>query len=226
MEIILGETAGFCFGVANAVNKTIEELEKNKKKYCLGKLVHNEKVTNELVDKGLILINDIMEAPAFSDVIIRAHGVEPIVYEKAKEKNINIIDLTCPIILKIHDIVSEYAKQGYFVILTGNKNHPETVGSKGFAGENSVIVENENELEAIKDKIKKNDIKKILLVSQTTFSVEKFNNIEKELVNIDRNIEIEVRRTICNATATRQKETENISKKVDLMIIIGREKQF
>ena len=96
MEILVGKTAGFCAGVINAVSKTEAELRKNKKLYCLGELTHNSVVMENLKQNGLNVIEQLEEVPSGENVVIRAHGVPPEIYEQAKQKNINLIDLTCP----------------------------------------------------------------------------------------------------------------------------------
>ena len=115
MEIIIGKTAGFCFGVANAVNKTIEKLNECNEIYCLGELVHNKQVIEEIQRKGLNVIDNIEQAK--QNVIIRAHGAEKQIYNKAQNKGIRIIDLTCPKVLKIHKIAEEYSKKGYYILI-------------------------------------------------------------------------------------------------------------
>ena len=109
MEIFIGKTAGFCFGVANAVNKTSKILKEKSNVYCLGELVHNKQVTEELEKNGLKIIHNIDFAR--NNLIIRAHGAEKDIYEKAKKMNLNILDLTCPKVLKIHSIAEEYSKK-------------------------------------------------------------------------------------------------------------------
>lgn len=220
MEIIIGKTAGFCFGVANAVNKTEKFLNESQDTCCLGELVHNKQVIQELEEKGLKTINNIKQAK--QNVIIRAHG-EPIkTYEEAKKLGINILDLTCPKVLKIHNIATEYSNNGYYILLIGQKEHPETIGTKSYCG-NSSIIENKEEIKDVLNKVYNSDIKKVLVLSQTTYSIEKFNVIvdfiKEELEG--KNIELEIKNTICNATKLRQEETEKIAKIVELMIIIG-----
>ena len=221
MEIIIGKTAGFCFGVANAVNKTEKFLNENKDICCLGELVHNKQVIQELEDKGLRTINNIKQAK--QNVIIRAHG-EPIkTYQEAKELGINILDLTCPKVLKIHNIATEYSNNGYYIVLIGQKEHPETIGTISYCGKNSSIIQNKEEIKDVLNKVYNSDIKKVLVLSQTTYSIEKFNVIV-DLIKGElkgKNIELEIKNTICNATKLRQEETEKIAKVVELMIIIG-----
>lgn len=220
MELIIGKTAGFCFGVANAVNKTKESLKKYKDLYCLGELVHNKDVTNELKNEGLIFIDGIKNAK--KNVIIRAHGEPQETYKQAQELNLNIIDLTCPKVITIHNIVKEYASNGYYIFLIGQKEHPETIGTKSYCGANVDIIENETQVDSAINKVLNSKIKKVLVISQTTFSVESFNNIIKEITSkIGVVAKIEVKNTICNATKLRQEETSKIAKKVDAMIIIG-----
>lgn len=220
MEIIIGKSAGFCFGVSNAVNKTIDLLtEESKQMYCLGELVHNKQVTEELQNKGLKIINDVEEAK--ENVIIRSHGVTNEVYEKAKNMGLKIIDLTCPKVLKIHNIAKEYANKGYYIFLIGNKIHPETIGTISYCGKNSRIIEKEEDIELALQEFNNSNIDKLLVIAQTTFSIEKFNKITKIIEEQTKEKNIEIKKTICDATNQRQLETEQISKEVDLMIIIG-----
>ena len=220
MEIIVGETAGFCYGVKNAVDKTKEKLEKQKNIYCLGELVHNNQVTQDLEKQGLVIINNIEKAE--ENVIIRSHGVPKETYDKAKELKLEVIDLTCPNVLKIHNIVKEYFLKGYYIFIIGQKDHAETIGTVSYCKENSTILEKEEDIEKAIENFKKSNLEKLLIVSQTTFSVEKFNEIVKNIEkNINKDIELKVKNTICNATSIRQKETQKIAKQVELMIIIG-----
>ena len=221
MELIIGKTAGFCFGVRNAVDKTYEEINNNTKDlYCLGELVHNEKIVEDITKKGVITVESISEIPNNSSVIIRAHGVEPSTYNIAKEKNLKIIDLTCPKVARVHELAEEFANDGYYIMLIAEKEHAETIGTKGFCKKNSTIVENIEDVEtAIKD-FEASNLNKIAIISQTTFSVEKFDTIVQNIKSRV-NCKVEVKNTICNATEMRQAETEELSKKVDLMISIG-----
>lgn len=220
MKIIIGKTSGFCHGVKNAVDKATEEVEKSKKKvYCLGELVHNKHVTNILQEKGLIFIENIEEAK--EKTIIRAHGVTKNTYQKAQKLKIELKDLTCPKVLKIHDLVEKYAKNGYYIFLVGIANHPETIGTYSFCGKYSSIIENIYDLEQVVTKFEETNIKKALLITQTTFNLKKFEEISKRLKEMLEKIELKVINTICLSTELRQKEAEELSQKVDLMLIIG-----
>lgn len=220
MEIVLGKTAGFCYGVRNAVMKAEEKLKEHKQVSCLGELVHNGQVIKKLASLGMNVVERIEDAN--KKVIIRAHGIAKEVYNKAKKLNIEIFDFTCPSVLKIHNIAEEYANKGYYIFLIGGKKHPETLGTISFCGDNSYLLENEEEIEEAVEKLKQSNIKKLFIIVQTTFSLEKFETMIEEIKSkIDKDMEIEVRNTICNATRIRQEETSEISKNVECMIIIG-----
>ena len=220
MEIILGKTAGFCYGVKRAVEGAKEELKKKKNLYCLGEVVHNGQVLKSLEKEGMTFIEKKEEAK--KDVVIRAHGIPKEIYEYFDKNNVNVIDYTCPNVLKIHNIAKEHSKLGYYIFLTGSKKHPENIGTISYCGNNYSVIEDLEDIEEALTKLNKSKIKKLLLISQTTFSLEKFNII-KEKINesIDKNIVVEVKNTICMATKVRQEETSKISKNVDCMIIIG-----
>ena len=226
MEVIIGNNAGFCYGVKNAVDKTIKELEERKceKVYCLGELVHNKQVVEKLEKMGLMTVQNVSELSKASSkndkVIIRAHGVSKSVYQKIEEKGYNVIDLTCPNVLNIHKIVREYIDKGYYVLLIGKKDHPEILGTYGWCKNKCSIIETIDDVlsENVRKAVDEHD--KILVVAQTTFRVEKFNDIVSEVKNICKGI-IEIKNTICNATKIRQEETERLAKDVDYMVIIG-----
>lgn len=217
MEIIIGKTAGFCFGVKNAVDNTLEELKKEKEVYCLGELVHNKQVTDELISKGAIFIDDIEQAK--NKAIIRAHGVPQIVYEKAKELKIELKDLTCPKVFAIHKLAIKYSSENYYIFLVGQKAHPETIGNASFCGAHFSIIETLDDIECEIEKFRRTELKNAVILAQTTISLEKFNNIVEILKKHIENIE--VKNTICASTRLRQEETVEMAKKVDCMIVVG-----
>ena len=219
MEIIIGKTAGFCFGVKNAVTKAYEELEKTGKAFCLGELVHNKQVTDELINKGMVFIDSLDETNG--NVIIRSHGVEKKIYKEAEDRNIELVDLTCPKVLHIHNIAEEYAEKDYFILLIGKVEHPEMIGTISFCGANHFVIENEEQIEEAVKQFEKSGKRHALVIAQTTFSLEKFNLIVEKLKKLIVPNNLEIKNTICNATKERQEETEKIAKQVDAMIIVG-----
>ena len=238
MEIILGKMAGFCYGVNNAVTKAEEYVKnnRNKKIYCLGELVHNGQVVKKLEEAGLM--NWYNELPdgfeKEATVIIRAHGEPKSTYEFMKNNNIEILDLTCPNVVAIHKLVEDSIEKGFYIFLIGQKSHPEAIGTHGFCKGNCSIIENEEDIDSAFAEISNKGKDKILVVAQTTFSLEKFYKICEDIqnqvndynnkVNYEHGkseITLQIKNTICNATKLRQEETENISKDVNYMIIIG-----
>ena len=221
MEVIVGKTAGFCFGVKRAVEGSEKIIENTQEDvYCLGEIVHNRDVVEGLKAKGLKFIDNIQESKG--KTIIRAHGVTKEVYEYAKQNEIELIDYTCPNVLKIHDIAKEYKQKGYFICLCGSKTHPENIGTLSYCGKNVSVIDNEDDTFEAIENLKRTGIKKLLLISQTTFSLEKFYIIqeilEKELPS---DVKFVKKNTICKATELRQLETKEIAQEVQYMIIIG-----
>lgn len=224
MEIIIGKTAGFCYGVKRAVEGSIEEIKKQKGQiYCLGELIHNNEVIKDLEKQGLKFIENIEEVKDNkARVIVRAHGIDKEIYQKAKEKGIELIDYTCPNVLKIHKIAEEYQKKGYYIFLVGVTGHPETIATMSYCGKNMSLIVQEDDIEnAIKD-LEKSRIKNVLVLVQTTYSVHKFEKIVEIIKSqLKKDIQMVIKNTICLTSEQRQKETEEISKKVYNMVIIG-----
>lgn len=228
MEIIVAKSAGFCFGVKRAVDSVYEilenfnneknsEISKNVKIYSIGPIIHNEKVMEDLKNKGLVEIDDIDEIKKIknSKVIIRTHGIEKNIFEVLKSNKNEIIDLTCPFVKKIHKTVEEYSEKNYKIIVIGDKNHPEVKGIVSYADTDIIAVKDENDVKNVHfDKFDN-----ILIVFQTTMNVK----IGKKLIDIFSNLfyNIIVCNTICNATEDRQKEVYDLSKECEAMLIIG-----
>ncbi|MDO5382401.1 MAG: 4-hydroxy-3-methylbut-2-enyl diphosphate reductase [Eubacteriales bacterium] len=215
-EIVLAKSAGFCFGVHRAVD-TVYERASQKNIYTYGPIIHNEEVVKDLENKGVKSIesvDEISDAPN-STVIIRSHGVSKNVYDEIKHKGCDIVDATCPFVLKIHRIVEEESRQGKQIIIIGNENHPEVEGIMGWSHNKAFVIDSAEKL----NNIKLDPDKEIVIVSQTTFNYNKF----EELVEIikEKSYNVSIRNTICNATEERQTEARNIAKKVDAMIVIG-----
>ena len=220
MEVVIGKMAGFCAGVENAVKKAEECIKEKENVYCLGELVHNKQVIEELEKKGMKTVETLEEIPEWAIVIFRAHGEPEKRYEEAKQKKLEIKDLTCGKVTVIHRKV-EKEKANSFIIILGKKKHPEVIGTKGFAGSNSYVVESEDDILDAYMEYEKTNLGRVYVVGQTTISSKKFDDlaieIEKNFIEAD----VIIDKTICNATEVRQKETEEMSKKFHTMIIIG-----
>ncbi|MBR4230852.1 MAG: 4-hydroxy-3-methylbut-2-enyl diphosphate reductase [Bacilli bacterium] len=224
MEIIIAKEAGFCFGVKRAVDGAYNETQnKDKKIYCLGEIVHNNNVINQLKKEGITFAQSIDEIKEDNiKLIIRAHGIDRKIYNVAKKRNFEVIDFTCPLVKKTHDIAEKYHKIGYYIFLIGSKNHPEIIGTSSHCGKNYSVIESEEELRKEINNINSLKIEKLLVIVQTTFSKSKFALFEKIIrETINPKINLLINNTICNATGNRQLETEKLSKMVDLLIVVG-----
>ena len=215
MQIIVAYTAGFCFGVKRAVDQAYEAVKNsNKPIYTLGPLIHNPQVVEDLNQKGVKVIHNLKElADDNSVVIIRTHGVPKSDYEYLEQRGIDFIDLTCPYVKKIHNIVHKAYKAGQGIIIVGDKNHPEVIGINGWCGGEAIVIdsaEQANELDPARP---------YCLVAQTTINQGLYNEILLKLKEMP--LIIEEHHTICDATSKRQNEAIEIAKKVDLMIVIG-----
>lgn len=213
-KVILAENAGFCFGVQRAVETSIDIKKKyNKKIYTLGPLIHNSDVVSFLEQNDIYAIdyeniNDLQEGDV---VIIRSHGIPEAVFNDLKSRGLEVIDATCPFVTNIQKKVKKYSKEGYNIIIVGDKNHPEVIGINGWCDNKATITKN--------GEFNKELSNKICAVSQTT---EKKENWDKTLDAInDGTREVLSFNTICSATEVRQKSADDLSKEVDAMIVIG-----
>ncbi|CDC12506.1 4-hydroxy-3-methylbut-2-enyl diphosphate reductase [Clostridium sp. CAG:413] len=217
--MILAKTAGFCFGVDRAVNMAYELANSDARAATLGQLIHNSLVTDDLAAKGVRIISSPAEAQRGETVIIRAHGVAAEVYEELKGTGAEICDATCPFVKKIHRIVAENSGEDTEVFIAGDPNHPEVIGIKGHCKGEVNIFNSEAELDEIIKNDGKNYDKRIIAVSQTTFSQKVWKICKEKIKKYYTNAKIFD--TICFATRERQDEAALISKQSDMMIIIG-----
>jgi len=220
------KNAGFCYGVERAYKLAIKELKENKNTvYSLGDLIHNKQVVEELNELGAKPIKKVGEVSNEKNksIIIRAHGVSKEINQELKDNDMKIVDATCPFVKVPQNAVKEYGNKGYFIFIAGDEGHPEVEGIKSYVDENQRIITNNIEdlskkLEKL-EKIKKKLPKKATLVSQTTLSFEILSEIALFLMkDIE---ELVVINSICDATNIRQKETRELAKTSDIMIIIG-----
>ena len=220
MEVVVGKLAGFCFGVNHAVVEANKLIDNEKNVYCLGEIVHNAQVIEKLEAKGMKTVESLDEVPDGSTVIFRAHGEAESVYKKAESKNLKVVDLTCGKVKAIHINVSRN-KVDSFIIIIGKKTHPEVIGIKGFAGENSFVIQSEDDILDAYMEYEKTNLGKVFVVSQTTFSSARFDDIREEIETNFCEAEVVVDKTICDATENRQLETRQLAKEIHKMVVIG-----
>lgn len=216
MEIYISENAGFCFGVKRAIELTDIALETNVKTYSLGPLIHNPQEVERLEEKGLKKFNNVdelKEIKSKQNIIVRSHGETKKNKNLIIEKKYNLIDATCPILFSIYNRIIEAEKNGYTIVIIGDKNHPEILAMKGQLKTDPIIINNETEAKNVKNR------EKLYVISQTTNLIEKFSLLSAIIE--DSNTDVVIKNTICNATKIRQESTIELSKKVEAMIVIG-----
>jgi (E)-4-hydroxy-3-methyl-but-2-enyl pyrophosphate reductase len=210
LTVKVAKSAGFCFGVENAVSIALSNAGKNA--HILGDLIHNEEVIKKLKEKGLNIVRDLAKIPDYATVIIRSHGVGEEIIDTLKKRRCKIINATCPYVEKIHKLVNDHYKKGYKIVIIGNPGHPEVEGINGWCGNSAEIIESIQDIDRLKED-------KYCVVVQTTFDFTTFREIAETLKN--RFKIVAIYETICYTTKVRQEEAYKLAKECDVMLVIG-----
>ncbi len=216
-RIIIGEKAGFCFGVKRAVDTALAAASEHGRVYTLGPLIHNKDVISELREKGVIPVDDPRDAEGC--IVIRSHGVPESTYREIAELGLKCVDATCPYVERIHRTVAKYSSEGSDVLVCGDKEHPEVIGILGYARGRAEAVRNVSELNELINSDKSFGAKSLIVVVQTTFDMCKWTDLQEIIKKHYTNPQIFD--TICRATADRQSEAHALAKECDAMIVIG-----
>lgn len=225
MKVEVARSAGFCFGVRRAVEICAQQAQNGKKPvYTYGPIIHNEQVVSGMEKKGVHVINGPEELGRITrgTVIIRSHGVGKKIYDQINAQGLALVDATCPFVKKIHRIVQERTFRGEEVVIIGDARHPEVEGIVGWARGPVTVIGNEQEARAFAEAPENSgsQIKKLTIVSQTTFNSSKFHNLV-EIIRKKRYYVLDILNTICNATEDRQAEAKELASRSDVMIVIG-----
>ncbi|WP_026766021.1 4-hydroxy-3-methylbut-2-enyl diphosphate reductase [Selenomonas ruminantium] len=212
MEVILADYLGFCYGVKRAVTIAQENASADGTSSTLGPIIHNPQVVERLKTQGVGTVDALAEMDK-GTVIIRSHGVGPEIYEEAERRGLNLVDATCPHVKKAQLSAKKLADSSCKVVIVGEKKHPEVHSIFEWSGGKAVVVETEEEAEAL------DSCAKLGVVCQTTFSGDKFKSIVTRL--LDKSRDVHIQRTICTATDQRQKAALELAAKVDMMLVIG-----
>lgn len=219
MNIILAKPRGFCAGVTRA----IETVERAIKKfgapvYVRHEIVHNKFVVESLKTKGAIFVDEVDQIPQGAITIFSAHGVSDKVEADSLARGLDVIDATCPLVSKVHREAKKYEDEGYELILIGHRGHPEVEGTSGRVKKEVILVTDENDAKTVE--VKNPD--KISYVTQTTLSVDDTKKIvdilEKRFPKMQQGL---ATKDICYATQNRQDAVRNLSKMVDILLVIG-----
>jgi 4-hydroxy-3-methylbut-2-enyl diphosphate reductase len=213
MEIIIAKDSGLCYGVKRAIQIAKEtRSEKKGKVFTLGDLIHNPQVIHDLEQQGIQSLGSLDELSE-GTVIIRSHGVSPDTYKKIQEKNIHVVDATCPTVKRIQRLVEALAKDEEEIVIVGDRNHPETRGLIGYSQGKGFIVESEVKAKKLPKK------KRRAVLAQSTQDMNLFQKVAAALM--ENTEELRVFNTICQSTQTRQKSTSELASRVDTLFIIG-----
>jgi 4-hydroxy-3-methylbut-2-enyl diphosphate reductase len=214
MEIFIAKRAGFCFGVKRAIDISFDiAKEIPEGVYTFGPIIHNPQVIEKLKAEGIFPLEDIrsLSDKKIRALIIRTHGIPYQLYDTISSQAFRVIDATCPFVKNAQRYAQLLKENGYQVLVLGDKCHPEVKGIMSYAGEDVIVVDENTRLPRLKTKVG--------VVVQTTQPIEA---LKKLLANIIEHVkEVKVYNTICNSTALRLKETAEMARKVDVMIVVG-----
>ena len=217
LQVTIDGDSGFCFGVVYAIDMAEEILAEQGYLYCLGDIVHNDEEVERLKAKGLRIISH-EELPSLENekVLIRAHGEAPETYKIALEKNITLIDASCPVVLKLQNRIKNSSDDKEQILIFGKHGHAEVIALQGQTNNNALVFQDLAELDQV-------DLPKTFtLYSQTTKSTEKFYQIKEELLN--RGYEIKANDTICRQVSNRDKELPEFVKNFDKVVFVSGKK--
>jgi (E)-4-hydroxy-3-methyl-but-2-enyl pyrophosphate reductase len=218
MKVIVSKTSGYCSGVKRAIKTLDDSIVKfgaNGTVFTMGDIIHNPEVIDKYKKMGVFPVSKIDGLKRNDNLVIRSHGVPPEIIEKLNQKGVNVLNATCTFVLKVHKLAEQFSKKGYFLVLIGDKNHPEMIGIKGnITGDSFTIINSMEEAENISPQ------KKIAILSQTTQTREKILMISKKILEKIKD-EVVVLNTTCKAVELRQMEAAFLAEKADIMIVIG-----
>ena len=214
MKVYLGVPRGFCAGVVRAIDLVELALEKyGAPIYVKHQIVHNPHVVADLEDKGAITVEDVDEIPRGSRVVFSAHGSPPSDFQKAKKRNLEVVDATCPLVIKVHNEAKKYSREGRKLVLVGHRGHQEVKGTMG-----------QSDMELVDDResgpgLGWDEDTPVAILTQTTLSVD---DTQRSIDTIkDSFNDVLVRNDLCYATTNRQNAVKAISDHVDLFLVIG-----
>src|SRR5579884_1285779 len=217
-KIILLKPRGFCAGVVRAIDVVRIALDLyGAPIYVRKEIVHNRHVVDELRRAGAIFVEELSEVPEGARVIFSAHGVSPAVRAEAKERRLQVIDATCPLVTKVHLEAVRFAKQGYTIVLIGHRDHDEVIGTLGEAPESTVLVSDVADV----DRLQVPDPDRVAYLTQTTLSLDETSDIVRRLRERFPNIIGPKTQDICYATENRQLAVKAVAPLCQTLLVVG-----
>ena len=217
-RVLLAKPRGYCAGVDRAVQTVERALETyGAPIYVRKQIVHNKHVVSELEKRGAIFVEENEEVPEGATVIFSAHGVAPVVYDEAKQRNLRAIDATCPLVTKVHHEAKRFAAEDYDILLIGHEGHEEVIGTAGEAPEHIQLVDGPDGV----DKVTVRDPEKVVWLSQTTLSVDETLETVARLKQKLPMLQSPPSDDICYATQNRQQVVKQVAPECDVVIVVG-----
>lgn len=219
MEIFLARTQGFCAGVASAVEIVEKSLEKyGAPLYVYHEIVHNTYVVADFRQRGVVFVEDVDDVPNGARIIFSAHGIPPAVIEKARDRKLQFIDATCPLVTKVHKEAVKFSQNHHQIVLIGHKGHQELIGTAGYVIPQLLhIVENEQDIEELGI----DPGEEVAYLTQTTLSVDETRGLIEKLKAKYPRLIAPPRADICYATQNRQDAVKELAQSCDIIIICG-----
>ena len=217
-KIFLLKPRGFCAGVVRAIDVVKIALDLyGPPVYVRKEIVHNKHVVDELRGAGAVFVEELDEVPMGARAIFSAHGVAPSVRKQARERNLDVIDATCPLVTKVHLEAVRFARDGYSIVLIGHKDHDEVIGTLGEVPDRSYLVETVDDV----DVLDLPDPARVRYLTQTTLSLDETRDIVSRLEERFPLIQGAQTQDICYATENRQMAVKAVSELVDLLLVVG-----
>jgi 4-hydroxy-3-methylbut-2-enyl diphosphate reductase len=217
-KIILLRPRGFCAGVVRAIDVVKIALNLyGAPIYVRKEIVHNRHVVDELREAGAIFVEELSEVPLGARVIFSAHGVSPAVRQEAKERQLQVIDATCPLVTKVHLEAVKFAKKGFTIVLIGHKDHDEVIGTLGEAPEETVLVSTVEDV----DRMEIRDPQRVSYITQTTLSLDETRDIVERLTQKYPKIQGPAAQDICYATENRQVAVKAVVPMCETLLVVG-----
>src|SRR5688500_15490520 len=218
MQIILAGPRGFCAGVQMAIDSLELAVRLyGTPLYVYHEIVHNQHVVERFRSQGVVFVESLEDVPIGARLLYSAHGVSPEIRRLARERRLQTIDATCPLVTKVHLEAVRYAKQGYTIVLIGHEGHDEVLGTMGEAPQAMVLVQTPEDV----DRLDVADPNRLAYLTQTTLSVDDANRIIRRLRERFPSIVGPPKEDICYATQNRQEAVSKLAAKADLVLVVG-----
>lgn len=217
-RVLLADPRGFCAGVDRAVETVEQALKQHGPPvYVRNEIVHNQHVVRALSKRGVVFVSDTNDVPPGALMILSAHGVSPTVWTAARERDLNVIDATCPLVTKVHAQVQRFASRGYDILLVGHPGHEEVQGICGEAPDHVQVIDGEDAI----DRVAVSDEAKLVWLSQTTLSVDETKSLVAKIRQRFPLLQDPPSDDICYATQNRQAAVKAMAPHCDLVIVVG-----